>query len=154
MTRLIVMACIVGLLAGDRSQDDVLESSEMAYAESGGLAGRFHEARLIARAGTVTAEYRPPERDPAAVPLKGTVDPGPYRALWAEAEHINLWKIEPATKETRGTDLVNCMLTVRLGTRAHTIRWTVGAPMPIAIQAASQLGVRVLATARASTIER
>lgn len=151
-----ILACAAGQTSPDRagrvSDAAVLADSEMEYTESGGFAGRVHQARLAARGGRVDVEYRPAE-SPQAPVVRGTLEANRYTELWREAERIGIWTMTSAPKSS-GADMIECELRVRLGTRSHAVRWQAGAPGTSSLARAAELGGRILAAAREVTLER
>jgi hypothetical protein len=152
-----VLACAAGPASPDRmeqqtSDADVLAGSELEYTESGGFAGRVHQARLIATAGRVEVEYRPAESPRAGV-LRGTLEAARYTELWREAERIGIWTMSSPPK-SRGADMMEYELRARLATKSHAVRWRPEAPAPDALAGAADLGRRILAAARDVTVLR
>lgn len=137
----------------DVSAAGLLADSELYYAVSGGIAGRVREARLTAKTGQVTAEYRPGDRSAGALPLSGSLEPMRYVDLWREAEQVGIWTLTVPEK-ARGADLLQHELRVRASKRSHAVTWTEGAATSPAASAAALIGDRVLALAREVTTER
>ena len=100
----------------------LLNDSEIHYIESGGIAGRVHEARFKAANGRVTVEYRAPDLQFPEGLQAGTVDNDAYLALWREAERLDLWTLASG-RPSRGADVVQSELRLLQGTRMHEARW-------------------------------
>jgi hypothetical protein len=148
-----VLACLIlASAAAQPSTPDPLYDSDIYYMESGGLAGRVREARLTARGGTVTVEYRPGDAYPSAPAEKGTMEPARYLELWRRAEKADVWSIKPAGK-SRGMDLVTHELEIRIEEKSHTIRWDDGQPESEPIRRAAGFGREVLSAARKAATE-
>jgi hypothetical protein len=134
--------------ASDASQSAVLDDSEIAYVESGGIAGRVHEAHFKAAAGGVTVGYRSPDiRAPDGTPQAGTVDGEAYVALWRDVDRLNLWSVTSPPRSV-GADLIQHELRIRSGKRSHLIRWDEGTAASTRIRDVAAWAQRVLAVAR------
>jgi len=105
----------------------VLSSSEIAVVESGGIAGRIHSARFVAADGRVSVEYRPREVSAAVAPFTGAIESERYVALWRQLESAGVWNVRSGVAG-KGADLVQVELRIRLGDRAHVVRWDESAP--------------------------
>jgi hypothetical protein len=151
-----VLACAAGQTSPDRvsvaPEAAVLAGSELEYAESGGLAGRIHHARLVASGGRVDVEYRPAESRQAGI-QRGTLEASRYIELWREAERIGIWGMTSA-RRSRGADLMESELKVRLDSKTHSVRWQPEGSGPPALAGANELGRRILAAAREATLLR
>ncbi len=127
------------------SDADVLSSSELHYSESGGIAGRVHEATLTATGGRVSVSYRPDRSGPADVALSGTLPAPRYLELWREAERMDAWSLASNRGPAGGADMIQHELRLRLGTRSHRVSWVEGVS---AMRDASAFGRRILEAAR------
>jgi hypothetical protein len=103
---------------------DLLAGSELLYRESGGFAGRTHEARFVAANGVVEVRYRAPDARNQGEPLTGPVDRDAYIRLWREAERCKAWDRTSATPIPGAADMIVHELQLRAGTRETTITWT------------------------------
>ena len=125
----------------------LLADSEIQYVESGGFAGRTHEAHMQATNGRVEVRYRPPDvRGPDGTQA-GVVDADVYVALWREADRLDLWTLE-SPRGSPGADLIQYELRIRRGTRAHVVRWDEGASLEGRLRDGAAWAQKVLATAR------
>jgi hypothetical protein len=126
----------------------LLNDSEIHYIESGGIAGRVHEARFQAADGRVTVQYRAPDLQSPGDMQAGTVDNDAYLALWREAERLDLWTLGSG-RQSRGADLVQSELRLRQGKRTHEARWDQEhASSSERLRAAATWARQVLAVAR------
>ena len=132
---------------------DLLSDSELFYEVSGGLAGVVRTARLVAKAGEVSAEYASSEMRPGTGPQKGALEHSRYLELWEEAERAGIWSIRISGKAT-GADLIRHELSARAGDRRHTVSWSDGSGSSATIESAVRIGERILAVAREVTTER
>jgi hypothetical protein len=131
----------------------LLASSEVAVVESGGIAGRVHSARFVAADGRVTVEYRPREVPLAAAPFTGAVDPEPYVALWRQLETARVWNVRSGAAG-EGADLVQVELRIRVGDRAHVVRWDEAALQTKEFAGLAEAARRVLALGSATAFAR
>ena len=124
-----------------------LKDSEIRYVESGGIAGRVHEAHFKATDGKVIAEYGAPDlRAPTGLQA-GNVENDAYLALWREAERLDLWTLkDPAP--SKGADMIQSELQIRLGSRSKVIRWDDEGAASGRLRDVAAWAKRVLATAR------
>jgi hypothetical protein len=152
----VAMVCLTVTCAGQTGPSRVdapsagalLGDSEIRYIESGGIAGRTYEARFGAKDARVTAQYGGPDlRLPDGGLQAGTVENDAYVKLWREADRLNLWTIESPRKAI-GADLIECELTIRLGTRSQVIRWNDVSAGADRIRAVAVWAKRVMAVAR------
>jgi hypothetical protein len=152
-----VVVCAAGQPLPDRNQSaiasDILADSEITYVESGGIAGRLHQAHFAAKGSRVDVEYRP--ADPRAVrgTFTGTLEPDKYIELWRDLERFGVWTMTSSAK-SRGADLREYELRLRLGLSRHTVRWDEGNERSDAIRRGAELGRRLLDVARTVTMER
>lgn len=142
-----------GSIRQPTSDGSLLLSSEIAYAESGGIAGRVREARLVASNGKISVEYRPGNARLSDTPHSGTLDPARYLELWREADRLDLWTVE-SPKPTRGADLMLHSLRLERDGRTHEVRWDDGASGSRRVRDAAAFGRRVLDAARDVTMEK
>ena len=149
----VLLAAVLAGIALGTQNDGLLSNSEIAYMESGGLAGRVREARFVALAGAVTVAYRSGDVRGQSVSQDGTLDAMLYVDLWREVLRIGTWEIASPGR-SRGMDLVEHRLTIRQDNRMHTIRWDDGAPMSGELQQVWDLGQRLIATAKDRANER
>jgi hypothetical protein len=140
------------LLSRQPSDAEVRAGSELEYTESGGFAGRVHQARPIATSGQVEVEYRPVEPSGSDV-LRGTLEDARYAELWREAERIGIWSMASPPR-SRGADMMEYELRVRLATKSHALLWGIRATAPDGPAGAADLGRRILAAARDVTVYR
>ena len=124
---------------------EVLSSSELHYSESGGIAGRVHEATLTATAGRVSVSYRPGSSGAAGAALSGTLPAPRYLELWRESERIGAWSLPSVPPPTGGADMMQHELGLRLGTRSYRVSWVEGSET---MREASAFGRRILEAAR------
>ncbi len=127
------------------SDAEVLSSSELHYSESGGIAGRVHEATLTAAGGRVSVSYRPDRSGVGDVPQSGTLPAPRYLELWREAERMDAWSLTSRRPPAGGADMIQQELRLRLGTRSHSVSWVEGSE---ALREASAFGRRILDAAR------
>lgn len=124
---------------------EVLSGSELYYSESGGIAGRVHEATLTATGGRVSVSYRPGTSGAAGAALSGTLPAARYLELWRESERIGAWSLPSTPPPAGGADMIQHELRLRLGTQSHRVSWIEGNS---ALQEASAFGRRLLDAAR------
>ena len=124
---------------------EVLSSSELHYSESGGIAGRVHEATLTATGGRVSVSYRPDRSGFGDAVLSATLPAPRYLELWRETERIDAWSLPSARPPAGSADMIQQELRLRLGTRSHRAIWTEGSA---AMREASAFGRRMLEAAR------
>lgn len=150
---LVLLAAVLAAIASGAQDDALLSNSEIAYTESGGLAGRVREARFVALARAVSVAYRPGDAGGQSVTQQGTLDAMLYVDLWREVLRIGVWEITSPAR-SRGMDLIEHQLWIRQDSKMHTIRWDDGAPMSGKIQQVSDLGRRLIAIAKDRANER
>lgn len=131
----------------------VLSSSEISVVESGGIAGRVHSVRLVAANGRVGVEYRAREAPATARPFTGTLDQERYVALWRQLEESSVWSTRSPAR-TRGADLVQVELRVRLGETVHLVRWDEASQQTPGIRDLPETARRALAAGRESAFTR
>ena len=131
----------------------VLADSEITVVESGGIAGRIHSVRLVATDGRIQIEYRAPEARTAAAPFTGTIEPRPYLDLWRQLEAAGAWRVE-SPPPTRGADLTQVDVRIRLAAVAHAVRWDEGSQQATALRPLGEVTRRALALGRQATFAR
>jgi hypothetical protein len=131
----------------------VLSSSEVSVVESGGIAGRIHSARFVAADGHVSVEYRPREVPVTAAPFTGTLEPEPYVALWRQLESAGVWNVRSGAAG-KGADLVQVEVRIRIGDRAHVVRWDESSLQTKEFRDLAEAARRVLALGGAAAFAR
>jgi hypothetical protein len=132
---------------GPTNPATVLGDSEIHHSESGGIAGRVHEAHFRAAESGVTVEYRAPDLHFPSGSQTGTVDNDAYVALWREADRLDLWTLQ-SPRRSPGADLIQSELRIRQGTRTHVIRWDEASASSDRLRDVAAWGRRVLAVGR------
>jgi hypothetical protein len=132
---------------GSSPNASLVNDSEIRYVESGGIAGRVHEAHFKASDGKVIVEYGGADlRAPTGLQA-GNVENDAYLALWREAERLNLWTLaSPAP--SKGADFIQSELTIRHGSRSKVIRWDDESASAGRLRDVAAWAKRVLAMAR------
>jgi hypothetical protein len=139
--------CGAGASQGPSKEAELLSDSELVYESSGGIAGVVRSAKLVARAGQVTAEYSAKEGRSIVGPQNGPLEPSAYLELWREAERLQIWTLEVPAK-AKGADEMQHEMRVRVGERRHAVSWS-GSDRPSpSEQNAVLIGQRILALAR------
>jgi len=131
----------------------VLAGSEIAVVESGGIMGRIHSAHFVAADGRITVEYRAPEVRASGAPFTGTIEPERYLALWRQLEAARVWSMRSAAP-TRGADLIQVEVRLRLGDAAHVVRWDEANQQTKEVRELGDIVRRALALGREATFSR
>jgi len=131
----------------------VLSSSEVVVVESGGIAGRIHSARFVAADGRVSVDYHPREVPAAAAPFIGAIEPERYVALWRQLEAARVWAVRSGAAG-KGADLVQVEVRIRIGDRAHVVRWDESALQTTEFRDLAEAARRVLALGGAAAFAR
>jgi hypothetical protein len=135
------------------SRAALLADSEISVTESGGIAGRVHAVRLVASAGRVDVEHRSREAPPSAPPLTGSLEVDRYVALWRELEAAGIWQIR-SPKPTRGADLIQTEVRVRLGEASHVVNWDDAGVLAPDVRTVAEIARRALAAGRGTASAR
>jgi hypothetical protein len=101
----------------------------------------------------VKVEYQPAEPQAMRRTFTGTLEPDKYIELWRDLERSRVWEMASSTK-SRGADVLEYELRLRLGLSRHTVRWDEGNEASDAIRRTAELGRRLLGVARTVTMER
>ena len=131
----------------------VLAGSEIAVVESGGIAGRIHSARFVAADGRIQVEYRAREVRGGAPAFTGTIDPERYVDLWRQFEAAGMWSVASAAP-TRGADLIQVEVRLRLGDAVHVVRWDEGNEQTKEVRELGEIGRRALTLGRDASFAR
>jgi hypothetical protein len=111
------IACASGQPLPARDQpalaSDILADSEVTYVESGGIAGRVHEAHFAAKGSRVEVAYRPADPRAGRGTFTGTLEPEKYIELWRDLERSGVWTMTSSPR-SRGADLREHELRLRL----------------------------------------
>jgi len=133
--------------------DGLLADSEIAYHAAAGPGGSRAEAKLVAKDGRVTVEFRPDSSDRSSDPIRGTMRADEYRTIWQKAEQNGIWTLA-VPGATAGVDSIDYALRVRAGTRVHSVTWNQRTATLPEAQTAEGLGQKVIAAAREATAVR
>jgi hypothetical protein len=150
---LLVPPAVAASVQTPASEAALLAGSEISVTESGGIAGRVHAVKLTASSGKVSVEYRAREVPPNTPAFTGTLATERYIALWRDLEAANVWEVQ-SRKPSRGADLIQTELRIRLGESSRLISWDDGGAVAPQIRRLVEVARRALAAGRESAFSR